>query len=50
MACKVYDLMNIQVAQIVMGKVLDIQLLFNTFWSHSDHSAVGIFTFILDYS
>ena len=31
MACKVYDVMNINVVQILMGMILELHLLSNTF-------------------
>lgn len=45
MACKVYDAMNIHVTQIVMEMLLELQLLSNTFWSHSDFSGRAISPF-----
>lgn len=43
MACKVYGVMNIHVAQIVMEMLLELHLLSNTFWSRSDLSGIRCF-------
>lgn len=42
MTCKVYDVMNIHVAQIVMEMLLELHLLSNAFLSHSDLSGIDI--------
>lgn len=42
MTCKVCDVMNIHVAQIVMKMLLELHLLSNAFLSHSDLSGIGI--------
>lgn len=46
MACKVYDVMNIHVAQIVMEMLLELHLLSNAFLSRTDLSGIGISPYI----